>query len=212
MAYQSNIPTGTVPFDQDYLNVQGNFQQLNVSYGVDHVPYSDTSGIPPSGISGMHTAIHLVPQAAPAALAGYGQLFDTTVNDGFSNDQSLYFLTGGNLLLQLTRNFLPSANTNGYTFIPGGLVLQWGIVNGTHGGDNHFNLGDTGTVTFATANKAFPSACLAVWTQPNYTTGNAPSGAATVSVASNFSKTSFVWTFSSNSSAYTSFLWFALGN
>jgi hypothetical protein len=137
MAYQQNIPSGTVPFDQDYLNVQGNFQQLNISYGVDHVPYSDTSGIPPApgGISGMHTAIHLVPQAAPAALTGYGQLFNTTVNDGINNDQTLYFLTGGNLNLQLTRNFLPTATANGATFLPGGLILNWGIsailANGT---------------------------------------------------------------------------------
>ena len=225
--YQPNVPSGTVPFNQDYLNLQGNFQQLNIAYGVDHVPFSDTSGIPPAGITGMHTSIHLVPVSTVAtnpptnqpingytAVSGYGQIFDAQIYDGINTDEALFYLSGGNRLMQMTRNFVPVALKNGYIFLPGGLILQWGIVNGTHGSDNHFNGGDHDTVTFSTANINFPANIFSVWTQPNYTAGNAPqsSNAATVSVQSNFTTTEFMWTILSSSGSYTSFLWFALGN
>lgn len=139
--YQANIPTGIIPLDQDYLNLQGNFQQLNIAYGVDHVPFTDTSGIPPAGITGMHTAIHLVPVSTVAsnmpnnqpingytAVSGYGQLFDAQINDGINTDEALFYLSGGNRLIQLTRNFVPTALSNGATFLPGGLILNWGAI------------------------------------------------------------------------------------
>lgn len=141
MAYQPNIPSGTVPLNQDYLNLKGNFQSLDTQFLVDHVPLTDTSGTPPNGY---HTQVHLVPFATnpptappnypvvagvngPTATVGYGQLFDVTVDDGINTDQSLYYLSGGNRLTQLTRNIQPSiVATPGYTYLPGGLLFQWG--------------------------------------------------------------------------------------
>src|SRR5580698_774128 len=41
--YQPGIPTGTVNLDVDYLNLQGNFQQLNIVYGTDHYPFDNAS-------------------------------------------------------------------------------------------------------------------------------------------------------------------------
>lgn len=201
--YQTNVPTGTVPLNQDYLNLQGNFQQLNIAYGVDHVPFSDTSGIPPGGISGMHTALHLVPQAAPAALTGYGQLFSTTVNS-INNDQTLFFLTGGNRLLQLTRNFVPVANFNGYTFLPGGLMVQWGQVTGLGGAWPTTEQ----TLTYATANIAFPTAGYVV-----FTTFIGPTSGSSGDITINASNpTNFKWQFSGSSSAsYGGFYWLAIG-
>ena len=115
--FQPNVPTGSVPLDQDYLNLQGNNQQLDIAYGVDHVAFSDVTGIPPGGVSGMHKEVHLVPMATPAALAGYGQLFSNTSTD-VNTDTSLYWLTGGNRLIQLTSNIQPvtsnNVNRNGY--------------------------------------------------------------------------------------------------
>lgn len=141
MAYQPGIPTGSVGLNQDYLNVQENFGSLNTQWLVDHVPLTDTSGTPPNGY---HTFVHLVPFSTPTtnppnnypivtgvngpnATAGYGQLFGATVNDGQATDSSLYYLSGGGLLTQLTRNIQPLAATNGYTYLPGGLLLQWGV-------------------------------------------------------------------------------------
>lgn len=41
--YQPLIPTGTVNLDVDYLNLQGNFTQLNVVYGTDHYPFDNAT-------------------------------------------------------------------------------------------------------------------------------------------------------------------------
>lgn len=204
--YQPNIPTGTVDLDQDYQNIQANFDQLNIAYGVDHVPFSDTSGVPPGGITGMHTILHLQSKATPAAIAAVGQLFNAVVNDGHDTNTILYFKTGitvgnpaGNLL-QLTSNIQPVLGTNGVTFLPGGLILQWGKISSI----------SSGLVTFNSApNIAFTN-CYSIWTQPFYT-GTAPNGAATVSVKQN-TNVSFNWVFNTNSSNYNGFYWIALGN
>ncbi len=124
MAYQPGVPTGTVPLNQDYLNLQENFTQINNQFLIDHVPLTSTSGIPPNGY---HKAIHLVQQAAPVAVADVGEIWCTTANDGYSSDTLFFQKTGLNLNTQLSRNFQPTvAGGNGYTFIPGGLVYQYG--------------------------------------------------------------------------------------
>lgn len=139
MTFQPGIPTGSVPLNQDYLNIQGNFTQLNTQFQVDHVPLTSTSGNPPNGY---HEAIHLVPPSTTASnppnnyppngvttTGGFGQIFAPQLNDGINSDESLYFLSGGGRLTQLTRNFTPITTTNGATFLPGGLILQWGQVS-----------------------------------------------------------------------------------
>ncbi len=224
MSYQPGIPTGSVPLNQDYLNLQQNFTQINDQFMVDHVPLTSTSGTPPNGY---HEAIHMVPVSTTAsnppnnqpingytATAGYGQLLDAEINDGINTDTALFFLTGGNKLIQLTRNVVPVMATNGYTFMPGGLIFQWGVINGTHGSDNHFNGGDTGTVTFASANIAFPKACFSIWSQPMFTSNNPPAfnGPGNLTMKTSFSRTSFSWFFASPSSSYTRIFWFAIGN
>lgn len=137
MTYQPGIPTGSVPLDQDYQNLQTNFQQLDTQFRINHVPFSNTSGTPPSGINGYHTRVSLVPApSVPTPTAGFGQLFSQTINDGISNDQALFWETGNALNLQLTNNFSPVFNqsqpdgTNsiaGYTFLAGGIILIWGL-------------------------------------------------------------------------------------
>lgn len=141
MTYQPNIPTGSVPLNQDYLNLQQNFSQINSQFLVDHVPLTSTSGTPPNGY---HEAIHMVPVSTTAsnppnnqpingytATAGYGQLLSPEIYDGVNTDTSLYYLSGGGRLTQLTRNFQPVAAASGYTSIPGGFVMQWGLATVT---------------------------------------------------------------------------------
>lgn len=235
--YQPNIPTGSVPLNADYLNLQGNFQQLNVAYGYDHVPFSDTSGLPPTpnGISGLHKAIHQVPVSTVAsngptnqpingytATTGFNQILSAQINDGINTDTALYSLTSGNRLQQLTRNFVPvPSSPNGYTFIPGGLILQWGFVNGSHAMGsppvNVFDAGDTGTVTFATSNIAFPNSIINVFTQVYFTSTSsqgAPSNSSAITISIDFAtmtKTQFKWKFVGSGSSYTKFTWYALG-
>lgn len=162
MVYQPGIPTGTVYLDQDYLNIQGNFQQLDTSFGIDHLPFSNTSGQ-----NGYHTSIHFNPQSTgvpnypptvPATTPGYGQVFAVTDTDGISADTQLYWLSGAGNLAALTRNFQPKQANNGYTFLPGGLILQWGVTA----------IAPLATVpiVFATANKTFPVSIFNVQVTP----------------------------------------------
>lgn len=127
MPYQPGIPTGSVPLNQDYLNIQGNFSSLNSQFNVDHVPLTNTSGSPPNGY---HTALHLVPQSSVTATPGYGNLYSQTNNDGISTSQQLFYQfvnsTPSTINVPLTRNFAPIVTGNGATFLPGGLILQYG--------------------------------------------------------------------------------------
>jgi hypothetical protein len=129
-----------VDLDQDYLNIQGNFTAANTSFGIDHVPFDDTTAQ-----NGYHKDIHFnpvsttvtnapnnyvtadqYPQGVPVTVAGIGQLFSSSVTDGSSTDTGLYWLTGNGLKVAMTRNFAPTHTASGVTFLPGGLILQWG--------------------------------------------------------------------------------------
>jgi hypothetical protein len=209
MAYQPGIPTGTVPLNQDYLNLQGNFSSLDAQWKVDHVPLTNTGGVPPAGDNGYHTFVHLVPFSttttnptknqpvvAPAATAGYGQLFGAEINDGINTDQALYYLSGGNRLTQLTRNVQPVTAPNGYTFLPGGLLFQWGASS----------TGPTPGTTPTSFNIAFTSV-YNVTVTPNGSLGVSPTpGLKSVTIGT---PGSFIINNSSNQ-VFT-FLWTAIG-
>lgn len=160
--YQPNIPTGSVPFNQDYANVQGNFQVANTSFGTDHYAFSDATVN-----NGYHKVIHMIatstvasnppnnfPIVPPALVTLSGELFVTQSNVGLAQDEILWWQSGGNKLAQMTVNINPVALTNGYTFIPGGLILQWGVIAAPVSGNN--------PVLFVTSNIDFPNACFNV--------------------------------------------------
>lgn len=217
--YQPGIPTGTVNLDVDYENIQKNFTQLQTTFSVDHTQISDNTGQ-----NGYHTAVHLIPVSGivsnnPQTVAnppnnqpingytatlGYGQVFGAQINDGINIDQALFFLSGSNRLTQLTRNFQPVLANNGYTFLPGGLILQWGQITST---SSSFT-----TLTFSTNNIAFPNSCFAVYTQI-YGSGTPAGGEGTIDIRkSTVSATGFQWAMITNSAQYTGFYWMAIGN
>ncbi len=141
--YQPNIPTGTVDLNIDYQNLQGNFQVLQSTYGIDHIPFANST----PAVTGYHKDIHFNPVSTtatnppnnyvaedqypavaglPPVVAGIGQLFSSQVNDTINLDTGLYWLSGNGNKVALTRNFVPSHAASGSTFLPGGLILQWG--------------------------------------------------------------------------------------
>ncbi len=203
MSYQPGIPTGFIGLNEDYLNIQNNFTELNTQFSVDHVPLSSTSGSPPNGY---HEAIHLVPVStttsnAPnnqpingyTATSGYGQFFSAQINDGITTDQAFYCLTGGNILSQLTRNFAPTLGSNGATTLLGGLILNWGyssstppttIVSLTQKFPNNFYLA---LATFQTTDTATRS--ISCSSAPR----TAPAGGITQLQFSSTSSQSFYW-------------------
>jgi hypothetical protein len=161
--YQPGIPTGSVPLDQDYKNLQNNFGQLDTTFGVDHVKYSVSQN------NGYHTSVHMVDTPTvppntlpnypavtrPPAVVGTGQIFTALTNDGLNTDETFYLLSGANRLYQLNRNISPKNTPNGFGYIVGGMIMQWGIASIPSGFTKK-----TVAVTFAlvTNNITFPNA------------------------------------------------------
>lgn len=230
MTYQPGIPTGTVNLDVDYLNIQNNFQQLDTQFGIDHIPFSNTGGTPPTGINGYHQYVHFnpfsttatnppnnyvpataTPSAVPSATPGFGQIFSCQVNDGINTDESLYWLSGGNRLITLTRNFTPASaltNGNGYTFLPGGFILMWGSVSVTPATNV------SGNVIFPLVqgpSKRFPNAVFMLQATLSYTGDDDVSKGAEISVKM-VNTSQFRYSIINGSATINGFFWMALGN
>jgi len=143
-------PTETLAQSQPLLNA--NMQYLNASLNVDH----NMTLTNPNTADGYHKVIRYVNQSSfPGNVSGTGQLFTKTPSGG--TNQELFYISGtSNNIIQLTQSNTAVGNafvgTNGTIWIPGPLLMQWGTVNGS-----------TGTVTFATSNKAFPNQCFGVF-------------------------------------------------
>lgn len=197
-----SIPTFTQGYPPDGSSlgqtkstIRDNLDGTFLTLAVDHI---NNNGQPGSKPAGYHKVIHMVPQGSnPGAVTGYGQLFSKTVNS-FITDQALFWETGSGLVQQLTMNLTPSAAINGYTFIPGGLMLQWGkVVNPT----------SSGTVLFTTSNVDFPNNLFNVQLTMQQ---NSSSRTAVVDVSATFDKTQFSYLCSS--SGVGGLFWFAIGN
>lgn len=170
-------------------NLDGTFQTV----AIDHI---DNNGQPGSQPAGYHKVIHSVPQGSdPVAIPGYGQLYSKTVNS-FTSDQALFWETGGGLIQQLTTNLTPTAATNGKSFLPGGLIIQWGSGAGVSDG------------TSVTFNVTFPTTLFSL------TIAHSASGAGenTGAIVSAASKTTAGFTLRVNGSSAASYSYVAIGN
>lgn len=215
--YQPGIPTGFVNLDLDYVNLRNNFLQINTTYATDHVPLTDASNK-----NGYHTDIHLVSTAnPPATVADVAQIYSNKNNDGISDDTSLYFLSGNGNRSQLTRNFQPIVGANGSTFLPGGIIYQWGVFSTGGGTTAGMNNHQTGTILFATANINFSNNCYMVNLQlisqrprPAGSPG-APTDSSNNSlfvVRGSVSNLGFKWKYNGESDDFNGFYWNAIGN
>jgi len=173
-------------------NLDGTFQTL----GIDHI---NNNGQPGSQPAGYHNVIRSVPQGSnPSPITGYGQLYSKTINS-FTTDQALFWETGAGLIQQLTVNLTPKVATNGYTFLPGGFILQWGIAT--------VAASTTTALLFVTSNVNFPNNCFNV----SVTGIRSNSGGDGIFVSTgSVSPTGF--TFRNGSGSITQAYWTAIGN
>lgn len=215
MTFNPLVPTGLVNLDEDYKNLQINFNQSNVHFGIDHKPFTDTTAA-----KGYHTVIHQVPFStttsnppnnqpiiAPAATPAYGEVFSAQINDGISTDEALFFQSGGGRITQLTRNFQPVLLSNGATSLPGGLILNWGT----------FSIPLLPIITsFSASNTAnflipFPTACLNIF----FSYKNADSSTEVFTYTKSNTLIDFVWRIEGSKSASTTspliIFWQAMG-
>jgi hypothetical protein len=186
MSYNPLVPTGSVPLNVDYQNLQNNFQQLDTSFGVNHVLFSEATN------NGKHTIVSLLNQLAhPADDTTSGTIYSLPGYAPSGGDHQLYYKspdTIGNGE-QITGS---RANINGFGYFSGILCL-WGIVTPPPS--------QSGTVTFATSNlTSFQTSCFAVITQIVDT-----------GPASNQTSVSAVTKLKFNYKGGTTFYWVAIG-
>ncbi len=125
--YQPLIPTGTVDLDVDYANIKGNFQQLDTSFAVNHTAFSVTP------FNGMHTQVQMVEQSGdPSPIAGTDSFYTKVVTIAAAPLGETFFKRGGvSTPIQMTSGNI-SDNSTGYSFLPGGILIQWGSAVGTN--------------------------------------------------------------------------------
>lgn len=210
--YKPGIPTGLVNLSTDYQNIQGNFQQLDTTFGVDHTTFSNETGQ-----NGYHTIIHQLPASTPGAISEIGQVFQKLNTDGFngSNHPTLYFLSdfSGALPVQFTRNINLINNTPGFSWIAGGILQLWGYVSkpGTTSGTVTFSLlglpnfqVKAFTVSFSLTRNGGVAGADAVWL--NNGDGSSPPNQGLTTGGFNWKSSS------SLGSNGDGFFWFAIGN
>ena len=133
MAYQANKPEATDKLSVSQGDIQGNFIAIDTYFGVDHADFGDADaghhyfnqGAAPTASVATQVGIYA------AALGGSPELY---INKTAS---------------QIPFTKAVEAGT-GYTYLPSGIILQWGPILATHGGAQ---------ANFALA---FPSACISV--------------------------------------------------
>lgn len=220
--YDDSVPTtGHVP-SADYSTMQANaVADVNI-WATDHIGF----GTPGSGyhqqVRMPNYTVNSISPNPPTVVAGFGGLYaDNTTSTGVSTETGLWYtpdVTGN--AYQLTRTItgsfsLFSANTNnynatgtqfngGWTFLPGGLLMQYGQYYKNTG-----IVGSTGTVTFPVSFSAAPyNISLTLICKSTMT-----SQTQYLSVLDTFtSSTSFQWNLLSTvGGSYVGFYWTAIG-
>lgn len=115
--YTANIPQpGDIP-SQSQGQILQNFQSLQNALDKNHVTLSDTTN------RGLHKFLQMPEQGAdPATAVNEGGLYCKDIG-GFT--RLVFRQENSGTVIQMS-GIDPLAATNGYTFLPGGILMQWG--------------------------------------------------------------------------------------
>lgn len=117
--YIQGTPISTEKPSISQSKMEDNFQALDSYFGNNHVKFSAGSN------NGMHTGIQMITQTSSPTTTSIGALYTKTVG---SNPELFWHQTTGNEIQMTSGN--TSATVVGYSFLPGGLLIQWGIKTG----------------------------------------------------------------------------------
>jgi hypothetical protein len=193
--FDTSVPAANNAPKNDQPIMQINNASTSGLIAVDHVGFNFPNG-------GYHNIIHQTPQSDPVSIPSIGQLYSKLL----SGNTQLFYESSNGVITQLTGPNATLAASDGYTWIPGGILIQWGQVI------QSFSSGSTtGTTNFPLA---FPNGSFIVTGNPLVSFASLPSSQASVNIRSSTlgGTTSFQWQFYTNSSQYIGFTWFAIGN
>lgn len=188
------------PAPGDFLNVsvndiQGNFNVSNTVMGSDHYPFDDTTQGGKHKKSDYVSSLYTLLLPPPTS-SGHVVQYAASTPQG----TVLAFIADGSIqgIALTTAGVTPKKATNGYTFLPGGFIMQWGKVQKT---------ADPTPVLFVTDNIDFPNGCLNVQLTLNF----APSSGTPQVAALNLSTTGFDLRTTSSVVINSSIYWVAIG-
>lgn len=195
--YYTNIPAENNKPSLDQPSMQTNTNSIDGIIDIDHVGFQQALG-------GYHTVVHLTnqgtsPTGIPTPVSAIGELFtlQSPALGTFPQDQTMWWQSGTGNPVQMTMNFTPVLNNNsGYTFLPGGMILQYGFQAFSNTGS-----GSTVTYTFP-----FPTNIFGVLININDATAGSSDN---IQVNGPNNRTSF--TAKTNASGPRNCFWVALG-
>lgn len=138
--------------------IQQNFAYLALDIGTDH-NFLSNSGTPTDGY---HKTIHFVDRGAsnpPPTVAGVGQVYTNTI----TADQQLFYKSGNGVITQLTGPNAPvtgGAASNGYMYLPGGVLMLWANILPSSSGSTAFTFVGAGPNGLGLIN--FPNAVFGI--------------------------------------------------
>lgn len=156
LAY-NDTPLSTDPINQTQAPIRTNFESIRAIIGVNHVDFADAD-------SGKHKFVTFPVQvAAPVLAAGEIGLYNKAALAPFGTFNELFvhkLTTQGTATADIpftasilsTSNPLPTAAAVGWTYLPSGIILQWGSAG----------IPDSQNPTATNFPIAFPNACLSV--------------------------------------------------
>lgn len=123
--YINNIPAASHNPSVDQPDMQVNTNSTDSLIEVDHYSFNDNNG-------GLHKQSTYVNQTAPTTAPGQFALYSKT--DGAAKSL-LFSIRDGNAATetQLNSTLINAPNTtfNGFSYLPGGLLIQWGVFSMT---------------------------------------------------------------------------------
>lgn len=194
--FSTTIPaTANNPSNDQPTMLTNNVSDAGI-WNIDHYGYNNNLG-------GWHNVIHIpqitgnanpTPTTTPALA---GQVYARTI----SGDLELFYESPLGIVSQLTAaGITPSPGVNGYSYLPGGIIIQWGVVAST---------ALSGTANF---NIPFPNQCFNIQlTTVTSAVSNHANGIYIVGAVTS-SNTFFTWNQADPATAQTGFLWLAIGN
>lgn len=134
MSYTTGIPRDGQSLGNSKPQVRGNFDYINTAFAINHIAFN-SAGV------GKHKFLQMPEQGSiPTTIANEGGVYAAD-KGGFTNLFWKQESGGGDSSknqgesIQLT-NITPSNSTPGRSFLPGGMLIQWGSVTTSGNGSN----------------------------------------------------------------------------
>lgn len=152
MAYNSAKPAANDLLSQSQSDIQQNFLEIQTLIDINHITFGSAN-------QGKHLYLQLPEHAAPATAVNEAGFY---ANVGATSTISeLFFRRENNgASIPMTERVSASA-TNGWTYLPSGIILQWGTATMNGGVSN----------LVVNLPRAFPTSIYSVTATPNNTPG-----------------------------------------